>query len=242
MLEISGVSVQFGGVRALDDVGLVAKPGQVTGLIGPNGAGKSTMFNAVTGLVRPVGPHKIVVNGRDITKLGPRDRARAGVGRTFQRLELFGALTARENVLVALEGRSLRRGNATQAADALLERMGLTAVANTTADLLSTGTARLLEMARAIACAPAVLLLDEPSSGLNNTESARLGTILLELAAEGMTILLVEHDMDLIMAVCSHIYVLDFGHLIASGTPAEIQASPEVRRAYLGIERDVVPA
>lgn len=240
MLEVSDVSVQFGGVKALDKVGLVANAGQVTGLIGPNGAGKSTLFNAVTGLVRPVGASRIAVNGRDISGLSPRRRARMGIGRTFQRLELFGSLTARENVLVAVEGRGLRRRRARSAADDLLERMGLTAVADTPADVLSTGTARLLEMARALACRPDVLLLDEPSSGLNSAESARLGENLTELAAEGMTILLVEHDMELIMAVCRHIFVLDFGQMIAAGTPAEIQASPEVRRAYLGIEQDGV--
>ena len=240
MLEISDVSVHFGGVKALDGVALEAAPGQVTGLIGPNGAGKSTLFNAVTGLVHPVGSPRIAINGRDVSRLSPRRRARLGIGRTFQRLELFGALTARENVLVALEGRGLRRGRAGAAADELLERMGLTSVANTSADVLSMGTARLLEMARALACEPQVLLLDEPSSGLNSAESARLGEILTELAATGMTILLVEHDMELIMAVCAHIFVLDFGQIIASGSPAEIQASAEVRRAYLGIEQDVV--
>jgi branched-chain amino acid transport system ATP-binding protein len=158
------------------------------------------------------------------------------VGRTFQRLELFGSLSARGNVLVALENRGLRGKRARQAADELLARVGIEEVAGTQANVLPTGLARLVELARALACEPKVLLLDEPSAGLNEVEGERLGALLTQLAEGGVAVLLVEHDMELVMGVCSRIYVLDFGRLIAVGAPAEIAASAEVQAAYLGGE------
>jgi branched-chain amino acid transport system ATP-binding protein len=233
MLRSEGVAVNFGGIRAVDGLDLEVPDGVVTGLIGPNGAGKTTTFNVITGLQRP-DRGKIWLDDRDITRLGAKQRARLGVGRTFQRLELFGSLSARGNVLVALENRGLRGKRARESADELLARVGIESVADTQANVLPTGLARLVELARALACEPKVLLLDEPSAGLNEVEGDHLGALLSDLAGRGVAVLLVEHDMELVMGVCSRIYVLDFGRLIAVGTPAQISASPEVQAAYLG--------
>jgi len=233
MLRVEEISVSFGGLRALDSVDLDVGAGSVTGLIGPNGAGKTTMFNVITGLQRPE-RGRVILDGRDITGEGSKQRARLGLGRTFQRLELFGSLSARDNVLVALESRGSTGRKGRQLADDLLTRVGLAAVADRPADVLQTGMARVLELARALACEPKVLLLDEPSSGLDNAEGDRLGDLLTELADLGMAILLVEHDMNLVMRICSKIFVLDFGRMIASGTPAEVRADAQVQAAYLG--------
>jgi branched-chain amino acid transport system ATP-binding protein len=233
MLRIEGVVVNFGGIRAIDGLDLEVPGGTVTGLIGPNGAGKTTTFNVITGLQRPA-RGKVRLKDRDITRLGPKRRARLGVGRTFQRLELFGSLSAHDNVLVALENRGIHGKRARQTADELLARVGIEAVADTQANVLPTGLARLVELARALACEPAVLLLDEPSAGLNDVEGDRLGSLLMGLAERGVAVLLVEHDMELVMRVCSRIYVLDFGRLIATGSPAEISANADVQAAYLG--------
>lgn len=234
LLEVSDVTVRFGGNVALDGVGLHVETGSVTGLIGPNGAGKTTTFNVITGL-QQVSAGKVLLEGVDITKARPYRRARAGIARTFQRLESFGSMTVRENVLVAAE---LRRGSDGPApgplADALLERLGITDVAAERADGLPTGRARLVEIARALATRPKMLLLDEPASGLSDSESEDLATLLTELAAGGLAILLVEHDVPLVMNVCHEIFVLDFGSILASGSAAEIQANPRVQEAYLG--------
>jgi branched-chain amino acid transport system ATP-binding protein len=171
--------------------------------------------------------------------MAPHRRARIGLARTFQRLETFGTLSARDNVLVALESRHRRNRHdvdARRAADGLLERVGISQVAGERADTLPTGTARLLELARALATQPKLLLLDEPGSGLDAGESAALGRLLVELAHDGMAVLLVEHDVELVMRACADLHVLDFGRLIAAGTPAEIQQNPAVREAYLGAE------
>jgi branched-chain amino acid transport system ATP-binding protein len=234
MLRVEEVSVRFGGVMALDEVSFEAPAGTVTGLIGPNGAGKTTLFNVVTGLRRP--DHgRVFLKGLDVTGLGARRRARHGVGRTFQQLETFGSLSARDNVLVALEARGDRRRHARDQALHLLDRVGLVDVADTQADALPTGASRLLELARALACEPSVLLLDETSSGLDAHETDSLGDLVQELAGEGRAVLLVEHDMGLVMRVCSNIYVLDFGRMIAEGPPDKIQADPNVQAAYLGV-------
>jgi branched-chain amino acid transport system ATP-binding protein len=235
MLRVDAVSVNFGGLRALDDVSIEVGASQVTGLIGPNGAGKTTLFNVVTGF-QSAHRGRVLLDGSDITAKGPRQRARLGLGRTFQRLEVFGSLSARDNVLVALESRGMRGRKAHQAADRLLADVGLTEVADAQADVLPTGLARLLELARALACEPKVLLLDEPSSGLTDTEGEKLGHLLERLARRGIAVLLVEHDMDLVMRVCQRIYVLDFGRLLADGTPAQIRSDPTVQAAYLGTE------
>jgi len=235
VLLTEDISVQFGGIRAIGGAGFEAEAGRVTGLIGPNGAGKTTMFNVITGLQKP-NTGRVVLDGEDVTRKGTRYRAQSGLGRTFQRLEVFGSLSVRDNILVALEARrtTLSRRARQEKADELLARVGLTGEATTTADVLPTGTARLLEMARALACNPKVLLLDEASSGLDGQESERLGELMLELAQGGMAVLLVEHDMDLVMRVCEYIYVLDFGELIAQGPPDQIRKDPKVQAAYLG--------
>jgi branched-chain amino acid transport system ATP-binding protein len=236
LLEIEEVSVQFGGLLAVDDASISVPAGCVTGLIGPNGAGKTTLFNVITGLQAP-SRGRVLLDGADVTHRRPFRRARLGIARTFQRLEAFGSLTARENVLVALEMRrrwATKRYDCAKVADELLERVGIARVADKRVEALPTGSARLVELARALATEPKVLLLDEPSSGLDEQETDALGVLLHELTAGGLAVLLVEHDMPLVMESCSYISVLDFGRIIARGTPAEIQADPSVQRAYLG--------
>jgi len=236
LLEIEGVSVQFGGLLAVDDASVSVREGCVTGLIGPNGAGKTTLFNVITGLQNPSRGH-VVLEGVDVTKRRPYRRARLGIARTFQRLEAFGSLSARENVLVALEMRrrwAKSRYDSRKLADELLERVGVADLADKRVESLPTGSARLVELARALATDPKVLLLDEPSSGLDEQETDAFGALLHELTAGGLAVLLVEHDMPLVMEACSYISVLDFGRVIAQGTPSEIQADPSVQRAYLG--------
>ena len=239
MAEISvrDVHVSFGGVHALSGVDMEVNGGRVNGLIGPNGAGKTTLFNVVTGL-QPPAAGRVLFDGRDITSLKPHRRARLGIARTFQRLEVFGTLTARENVLMAAETQRAKLGagiNPAAMADRLLERVGVAHVASEPTDLLPTGLARLVELARALATSPSVLLLDEPSSGLDSHETEELGSVLTSLAADGMAILLVEHDMHLVMSTCEHVTVLDFGQVIASGPAAEVQSDPLVQAAYLGV-------
>jgi branched-chain amino acid transport system ATP-binding protein len=240
LLEIEEVSVQFGGLLAVDDASLSVPPGCVTGLIGPNGAGKTTLFNVITGLQTP-SRGRVVLDGADVTRRRPYRRARLGIARTFQRLEAFGSLTARENVLVALEMRrrwATARYDCGKIADELLERVGIARVADKRVESLPTGSARLVELARALATEPKVLLLDEPSSGLDEQETDALGVLLHELTADGLAVLLVEHDMPLVMESCSYISVLDFGRVIAEGRPSEIQADPSVQRAYLGTAKE----
>lgn len=236
LLEVDDVVVQFGGVTAVDHAGFVAEAGRVTGLIGPNGAGKTTCFNVISGLQKPTNG-AVRFDGRTITRLPVHRRSRRGMGRTFQRLEAFGSLTVRDNVRVA---RDIHRGlgglfrPTSSDVDGLLERVGISAYADERADSIPTGTARLLELARCLAASPKLLLLDEPSSGLDEAETDAFGELLAQLASEGRAILMVEHDMDLVMSVCDDIHVLDFGRVIASGTPAEIRANPAVQKAYLG--------
>ncbi len=236
LLDLREIGVRFGGLQALDEVSLEVEGGRVTGLIGPNGAGKTTLFNVVTGLQAPT-TGQVVIDDQDITLAKPHVRARKGIGRTFQRLETFGTLSARDNVLVGAEMRrrwSRERFDVREVADELIDRVGLRAVADEKVDKLPTGTARLVEVARALACKPRVLLLDEPSAGLNENETSALGSLLRELAGDGLGVLLVEHDMSFVMGACDYIHVLDFGRLIAAGSPTDIQANPDVRAAYLG--------
>jgi len=251
------VSVRFGGVQALHDVSLEVQAGQVTGLIGPNGAGKTTLFDVMTGLQRP-DSGQVVLDGRDVTGLGPHRRARLGVGRTFQRLELFWSLSVADNVRVGAESsvqwwgwdsvrRSVRRFGANRAGDpgslafgaaavnALLDRVGLTGFGDARTDALSTGSARRVELARALAIGPSVLLLDEPCSGLDDAESSALGDLLTDLARDGMAVLLVEHDMDLLMRVCDNVTVIDAGTVIGRGTATEVRDDSAVQAAYLGV-------
>jgi branched-chain amino acid transport system ATP-binding protein len=241
-LAVEEISVRFGGLQALQDVNLEVHAGAVNGLIGPNGAGKTTLFNVITGLQPPT-QGRVRLGGGDITRLSPHLRARLGIARTFQRLELFGTLTARENVQMAAETRRRRPTGASSRAEAdiILSHIGLSHVADEPTDLLPTGLARLVELGRALATGPSVLLLDEPSSGLNQEETVELGLVLVDLAGRGIAVMLVEHDMSLVMSICDHVSVLDYGAVIAQGDPAQVQADPAVQAAYLGVAEDAPP-
>jgi ABC-type branched-subunit amino acid transport system ATPase component len=246
-LAVEGLTVRFGGLVAVDNVALTAPAGRITGLIGPNGAGKTTTFNACTGLVRP-SKGTVTLGGHDITSASPQARARLGLGRTFQRMELFDSLTVFENVAMGREGakagrapwKHLRSSRASadevnEASGQALDLCGISHLARRRPADLSTGERRLVELARVAAGAFTVLLLDEPSSGLDHRESERFGAILRRLVDDRrVAILLVEHDMALVMSVCQYLYVLDFGRQIYDGTPADVAASTEVRAAYLG--------
>ena len=238
-LEVHEVTVRFGGNLALDAASVNAEAGQISGLIGPNGAGKTTLFNVVTGLLPPSGG-RVRIEGRDITRLSPHKRARQGMARTFQRLELFTMLSVRENVRVAADIHrrwSKDEEDPAERTEAILERVGLQAVADERVTSLPTGQGRLVELGRALACKPSVLLLDEPAAGQDDTETAQFARLLRELADAGVAVVLVEHDMGLVMDVCDCVHVLDFGRVIAVGTPSEIQSDDAVLTAYLGSER-----
>jgi ABC-type branched-subunit amino acid transport system ATPase component len=245
-LEVEGVRVRFGGLLAVDGASLTAQPGTITGLIGPNGAGKTTIFNACTGVV-PVVEGTVRLDGRPLDGMNSAQRANAGLGRTFQRMQLFDTMTVLENVALGLEARLAgltwwRQAGATrreraecrETAEAALERCGISHLAGTTVGYLPAGQRRLVEMARAIAGQFRFLLLDEPSSGLDEAETENFGEILTGLTAEGIGILLVEHDVALVRRICSAISVLEFGRIICSGPTAEVMASEIVHAAYLG--------
>ena len=235
LLEAHALTVRFGGHIAVSEVDLDVDGARITGLIGPNGAGKTTIFNALCGL-QGLASGKVMLDGDDITRLPTYKRARRGLARTFQRLELFGSLTARENLEVAAENRvtSAAGGPPSRAIDDAIDFVGLGDIAETRADELPTGKARLVELARALVTRPRVLLLDEPASGLDGSETEALVGLLRSLAESGMAILLVEHDMSVVMQACTRIHVLDFGRVIAVGSPDEIQSDAAVLNAYLG--------
>lgn len=242
LLALEEVTVRFGANQVLTDVDLVVPAGEVVGLIGPNGAGKTTLFNVVTGLQRPT-RGRVRFDRVDISRLDTHHRARRGIGRTFQRLELFGDLTVRDNVRVAGEIRNRwrflglggDRVDVDREAERLLDLLGLRAVADVDAGEVPTGTARLVELGRALIARPRLVLLDEPASGQTERETEAFGVLLRRLVDdEGVTVLLVEHDMTLVMEVCDHVHVLDFGQVIAHGTPDEVRADERVLAAYLG--------
>ena len=243
LLQTRDVSVRFGGVTALDAVSITAEAGTVTGLIGPNGAGKTTLFNVVTGLQAPT-RGQVLVDGTDVTAMPVHRRARLGLARTFQRLELFGSLTVTENIRAAAEIHRLWRTGGVDVGRrvaTIVDRLGLRAFADAPAHTLPTGLARLTELGRALATEPRLLLLDEPGSGLDTGESEQFASLLAQFATEGVGILLVEHDMDLVMRACSWIHVLDFGVLLTSGTPDQVRADAQVQEAYLGHAGAEVP-
>ncbi|MFG1968303.1 ABC transporter ATP-binding protein [Nonomuraea fuscirosea] len=246
MLDVQGVSVSFGGIRALDQVSFEVGEGQVCGVIGPNGAGKTTLFDVVSGLRRP-DEGRVLLAGRDLTRVSPVRRARAGLRRTFQRTQVFGRLTVAGNVLAALDWHGGGGGLAAdlvglparrrlererqERVDEVLELCGLTPLRDAYAAALPVGRRRLVELARALADRPKLLLLDEPTSGLDAGQSERLAEVVSGLDT---TVLLVEHDMGFVMGTCDRIVVLDLGKVIATGAPAAIRADPVVRAAYLG--------
>jgi len=249
LLDAVDVSKHFGGITALDSVSLSVRGGEAVGLVGPNGAGKTTLFNCLLGLLRP-DAGRIRFDGRDLIGLPVYRRARLGLGRTFQRMELFSEMTVREHLLVAERARRgtgrlwkdlLNRGAPTAEeeaeADAVLELVGLTAVADRAIESLTLGHGRLVELARALMTRPTLLLLDEPSSGLDQAESLALAGVLGSVRQErGTAVLLVEHDLAMVERVVERLYVLDFGRLLASGDRDEVLADPAVRKAYLGEE------
>jgi ABC-type branched-subunit amino acid transport system ATPase component len=247
MLELRSLCRHFGGVRAVDGLDLTVQEGQIFGLIGPNGSGKSTTVNVITGLFPPTSG-TILFRGEDIGALPTHRRLRVGIARTFQNIRLFGQLSVWQNLWVAQNSAEdlARRGffarwlggqsGVRDEIHRLLEFSGLAHKQNELAANLAFGEQRRLELARALAARPKLLLLDEPAAGMNSEEIGQLRERILSLRGSGVTILLVEHVMELVMGVTDRIAVLNFGQKIAEGTPAEIQAHPAVRKAYLGGE------
>ena len=244
LLAVDGVRVTYGGVVAVDDVSLTVPEGAVFGLIGPNGAGKTSLIDALTGYYPPSGG-TVRFAGEDITTMRPHKRARLGLARTFQSLELFDDLTVEENVLVAADHvgvmRALgdllvARAPSRAAADWAIEVTGLGDVAHLNPTELSHGRRKLVGVARALARKPRIVLMDEPAAGLDSDESLELGKRLRELPHEGVTVFLVDHDMGLVLGICDHVHVIDFGKTIAHGTPQEIRQNSAVIAAYLGTE------
>lgn len=242
LLQIDELSVRYGGVMALDAVSLQVEPGSITGLIGPNGAGKTTFIDTVTGFT-PAHRGTVRFDGRPITDSPPHERARAGLVRTFQSLELFEDLTVRANLLTAAHTPT-RWSTITDAlwpkrhdspeVDEVLAALELHDVADRLPTELSNGQRHVVALGRALVAGPSLILLDEPAAGLGPAETEELATLLRRLPERGATVLVVDHDMALIMGVCERVHVLDFGRLVASGTPAEVRADPVVIAAYLG--------
>lgn len=248
MLEVSGITQIFGGVTALEDVSFSIRKGDITGIIGPNGAGKTTLFNIVSGIYSQ-SSGTVMLNKIDVSGLPPEKLARLGMVRTFQNIELFGGMTVMENVMVGLHTKSScgllacslrlpwsrREENCIRtAARKWLEFTGITELADVTAGNLSFGKGRMLEIARALAVEPGIILMDEPAAGLNSQETVELARLIQRIRDLGITVVLVEHDMELVMDICDRIVVLNLGCKLAEGTPVEIQENHEVVSAYLG--------
>jgi ABC-type branched-subunit amino acid transport system ATPase component len=244
LLSASGLTVRFGGLVAVDHVDLELHPGELVGLIGPNGAGKTTCIDALTGFVPSTGAVRFL--DQDISRLAPQRRARAGLGRTFQSLELFGDLTVEENLLVAAERPrwwapladvvAPRRRCASDALDWATEVLGITSLLDAMPDDLSLGQRKLVGVARALVGGPRAVLMDEPAAGLDSEESLVLGEAIQRVVADGTSVLLIDHDMGLVLGICQRIYVLEFGTVIAQGTTEAVRSDPRVREAYLGVE------